>query len=233
MASTHPDGTPRSASFAWLHRYVEPSTSLTEILFGLIMTLTFTLGAAVLLQAGEENPRDLAIAILGCNVAWGLIDGVFYLIGARFEREQLRVLGSRVRNAPDAAAGAGLLAARLDELFAEPLAEAERQSLYQRVALHVRANPPKSTRATSEDYVGAFVTGLLVVVISLPAALPFFFIDDLFVAMRVSNAILLAFLFASGWIWAKWCTTLSPLRVGLAFLGSGLLLVLIAIPLGG
>src|SRR4030095_1901871 len=40
-----------SDRMAVLHRYLDPSTSLAEILFGLIMTLTFTLGAGLMIEA--------------------------------------------------------------------------------------------------------------------------------------------------------------------------------------
>ena len=46
----------KSGFVAWLHRFIDPATSLTEILFGLIMTLTFTLRAATELhQVGLIN----------------------------------------------------------------------------------------------------------------------------------------------------------------------------------
>jgi hypothetical protein len=59
-----------------VHRYVDPATSLGEILFGLIMTLTFTLGAGIIIEdEGREGARELLIAVIGCNIAWGVIDG--------------------------------------------------------------------------------------------------------------------------------------------------------------
>jgi len=39
-----------------MHRYLDPATSLAEILFGLIMTLTFTLGAGIIIEdEGREG----------------------------------------------------------------------------------------------------------------------------------------------------------------------------------
>ena len=71
----------------WLHKYIDPATSLSEILFGLIMTLTFTLGAGIVIQEeGREGAREMLVAILGCNLAWGVIDGLFYLMGCLAEK---------------------------------------------------------------------------------------------------------------------------------------------------
>ena len=77
------------ASFA--SKYLDPATSMGEVLFGLIMTLTFTLGAGLTIQEeGREGARQLLIATIGCNVAWGVIDGVFYVLGQLFERGRKR-----------------------------------------------------------------------------------------------------------------------------------------------
>jgi VIT1/CCC1 family predicted Fe2+/Mn2+ transporter len=41
------------------------------------MTLTFTLGAGLTIQEeGSEGARQLLIATIGCNIAWGVIDDV-------------------------------------------------------------------------------------------------------------------------------------------------------------
>jgi VIT1/CCC1 family predicted Fe2+/Mn2+ transporter len=223
----------KSGFVPWLHKFVDPATSLSEILFGLIMTLTFTLGAGIVVQdEGRDGARELLVAALGCNVAWGIIDACFYLIAATFEREQFRRLGRRMREVADNATAAALLSARFDELLAMGLEEPERKQLYERLARNIRSSPPISGRLSGEDWSGAIASGLLVICTTVPAALPFAFIDDAYVAMRASNAILLLTLFATGFGWARY-TTMRPLVVGSVFLLGGLALVLIAIPLGG
>src|ERR1044072_2520074 len=59
-----------------MHRYLDPSDTLGEIMFGLIMTLTFTLGAGIIIEdEGREGARELLVALIGCNIAWGLLAG--------------------------------------------------------------------------------------------------------------------------------------------------------------
>jgi len=223
----------KSGFVAWLHKFIDPSTSLSEILFGLIMTLTFTLGAGIVVQdEGREGARELLVAALGCNIAWGIIDACFYLITSTFEREQFRRLGRRVREVPDVAAASALLASRFDDVLAPALSEPERKALYDRLAQNARAHESTPTRLRGEDWSGAIASGLLVIFTTLPAALPFAFIDDAYAAMRTSNAILLLTLFATGYGWARY-TTMRPWLVGTVFLLGGAALVLIAIPLGG
>ena len=71
-----------------IHRYLDPDESLGELLFGLIMALTVTLGVRLLGSQDTLKPHELAIALIGCNVAWGIIDGVLYLLGSLFSRGQ-------------------------------------------------------------------------------------------------------------------------------------------------
>ena len=61
-------------------RVLDPSERLAEVLFGLIMVLTFT-GSLSIAEAGREDIRAMLIGAVGCNIAWGIIDGVFYLMG--------------------------------------------------------------------------------------------------------------------------------------------------------
>ena len=73
----------------WYRRFVEhldPGERLGELLFGLIMVLTFTLGAGIELQGDRTATRDLLIAALGCNAAWGIIDAALFLMGRLSER---------------------------------------------------------------------------------------------------------------------------------------------------
>ena len=66
-------------------RVLEPNERISEVLFGLIMVLTFT-GSLSVAQAGRVEVRTMLIGALGCNLAWGIIDGAFYLMGCLAEK---------------------------------------------------------------------------------------------------------------------------------------------------
>src|SRR6476469_8246696 len=68
-------------------RVLEPQERISEILFGLIMVLTFT-GSLSVANAGRDDVRAMLIGALGCNLAWGIIDGIFYLMQCVSERGQ-------------------------------------------------------------------------------------------------------------------------------------------------
>jgi hypothetical protein len=216
-----------------MNRYLDPASSLGEIMFGLIMTLTFTLGAGIIIEdEGREGARDLLIALVGCNIAWGVIDAAMYLVNELFTRGKRRRVAEAVRSAQDERAGIAVVAAELDPLIEDVGDAAERQALYARVASKVRTADIKPNRLTGADFMGAFTSFWLVVIASLPAAIPFLIWDDARFALRVSNAILLAFLFFCGFKWARY-TLGNPWTAGLIFLAGGFGLVAMAIALGG
>ena len=64
---------------------LEPSERIAEVLFGLIMVLTFT-GSLSVAEADRAEVRTMLIGALGCNIAWGIIDGVLYLMGCLAEK---------------------------------------------------------------------------------------------------------------------------------------------------
>src|ERR1700759_491918 len=65
---------------SFTHRYLDPASRLGEILFGLIMVLPITLTAGLTAEDGRAGVRQLLFAAIGCNIAWGLIDAVMYLM---------------------------------------------------------------------------------------------------------------------------------------------------------
>src|SRR5213595_1749621 len=68
-------------------RVLEPHERISEGLFGLIMVLTFT-GSLSVAEAGREDVRTMLIGALGCNLAWGIIDAIMYLMGCLTDRAQ-------------------------------------------------------------------------------------------------------------------------------------------------
>ena len=185
-------------------RHLDPASSLGEVLFGHDQTSTFTLGAGIIIEEeGREGARQLLIALIGCNIAWGVIDGALYVVGQLFDRGRARRVGLAVREAPDERSAVALVAHELDEMLEGVTKEAEREALYRQIAVNVRDRPAAPNPVTKADLMGAFVSFWLVVITSAPAAIPFLLFDDARFALRVSNAILLATLFVVGYGWGE------------------------------
>ena len=218
---------------ALVDKYLDPVSSFGEVIFGLIMTLTFTLGAGLMLeQDGPDAARELLIATVGCNVAWGLIDAAMFIVNQAFERGRRRRLLHMVQRSPSAQRALPHVAEALDDMLLPVTTEPERRLLYERIADRIRASALPRNRITHLDLFGALVSFWLVFLASLPAALPFLFVEPPRTALRISNFLLLAMLFGVGWTWAGY-TLAQPWVVGLLLMLGGLALVAIAIALGG
>ena len=173
-------------------RHLDPGTRMGEILFGLIMTLTFTLGAGLVIQEeGREGARAMLIAILGCNLAWGIIDGVFYVLGQVFERGRLRRIGSRLRGAASMRKPAGWSPGNSTNSSNRSRTSPMREQLYRSIVERVRKVPTAPNPVRRDDLMGGLAAGWLVFACSFPAVLPFLVLDEPHLALRVSNAILL------------------------------------------
>jgi VIT1/CCC1 family predicted Fe2+/Mn2+ transporter len=72
-------------------RVLDPSERAAEVLFGLIMVLTFT-GTLSVAEAGRTDIRAMLAGALGCNLAWGVIDAVLYLMGSLASKSRPRTL---------------------------------------------------------------------------------------------------------------------------------------------
>lgn len=216
----------------FIARHLSAGERLGELLFGLIMTLTFTLTAGFVVGEGPDAARDLLVATIGCNLAWGIIDGGLLVLGRAFDRGRAARVGQAIRSTGDDDQAMASVAKEFDEIL-EPLATAEvRRTLYRDVVARVRKSPPREAGIRSSDWPAAFAVFLLVSAASVPAALPFLLIAEPWVALRVSNALLVVCLFVIGYRWARY-TSISPWRAAIALTLFGMAMVAAAIALGG
>jgi len=124
-------------------RVLEPPERISEVLFGLIMVLTYTCSISVV-QSGRVEVRHMLLGALGCNVAWGIIDGVFYLMGCLSEKGHnlatLRVL----RHASDPQKARRIIADALPRAVVSVMRLEEFDSLHKR--LNQLPKPPAYAR---------------------------------------------------------------------------------------
>ncbi|HVQ41002.1 MAG TPA: VIT1/CCC1 transporter family protein [Vicinamibacterales bacterium] len=202
---------------------------LSEILFGLIMVLTFT-GSLSIAEAGRDDVRTMLIGALGCNIAWGVIDAILFLMGALAERSESLACWHAARKAADPAAARQLVADALPPIVASVLTDGELDTLRQRLA--AVPNPPKVAQLDRSAWRGAFGVFVLVVVTTFPVVVPFLFAGDAQLALRLSNGIAIAMLFLTGYAFAR-LTGRQPWLVGVLMVVLGVALVGITMALGG
>jgi hypothetical protein len=212
--------------------YLEPSEILGEILFGLIMVLTFTLGAGLVVRESEDAVREMLVAVVSCNLAWGLIDASMYIMTSLFDRSRDLRLWSAVKKTADDEQALSLIGEWLEPQLAGVTSAAARTRLSEDMLARLRSTEPEAARVTRADLLGAAASFWLVFLSVIPAIAPFLILDSRHLALRVSNGLLLALLFLVGYRWAQF-TNWRPWITGLAMLAAGGVLVAVAIALGG
>lgn len=211
------------------NRVLAPIDHISEVLFGLIMVLTFT-GSLSIAEAGRDDVRAMLIGALGCNFAWGIIDGVLYLMGSMAERGQKLALFRSLRQAADPDTARHLIAGALPPMVAGIMEPHELDMIRDRLASV--AEPPNAIKLGRDDYLGAVAVFLLVFISTLPVAVPFMVMTNAQRAMRTSNAVAVALLFLTGWAFGR-VSNRSPLLVAVGMVLLGLILVSLTMALGG
>jgi hypothetical protein len=208
---------------------LDPIDRVLEILAGVIMVLTFTSVLSVS-HAGKADVHAMLIGSLGCNLAWGIIDGIMYLLNSLATRDRgldaLRAM--RAANDPDEAQRR--LAAELPEEFAAVLRVGELEPLLRR--LRAQPEPPALPRLTSDHWLGALGIFALVFLSTLPVVLPFLVMSRPAHALRISNLVAIGLLFLTGYLFGR-NTGHNAWRLGILMVLIGCLLTGVAISLGG
>ena len=208
---------------------LEPMERISEVLFGLIMVLTYTCSFSVA-GAGREEVRTMLIGALGCNLAWGLIDAVFYLMGNFSVLGQGILKVSALRQVASPAEAHRIIADALPPLLVSVLSSADLEHMRQE--LNRVPDLPSRPRLRKDDWLGAIGVFLIVVLTTAPVAIPFALIRDARLALRVSNGIAIVMLFLAGYAFGRQAGH-RPLGMGLAMVTLGVVLVAITISLGG
>ncbi len=216
----------------FIRRYLDPSETLLEVLFGLIMALTITVGARLLSERADIVGVELALALLGCNVAWGVIDGAFYLLGTRFNRNRRAQFVKRVQAAANQAEAMEAVRDEFDLVGEPPMRPEDKANLHASLLQLFRHAGTGRARLRSDDWIAAVLIAVLVSITALPGLIPLLLIQDGFVALRVANALQVGLLFIVGYWWAHYSGS-NRWVIGLAIALLGTALVLLAVPLGG
>lgn len=210
-------------------RALDPIDRVSEVLFGLIMVLTFT-GSLSVVEAGRAEVREMLVGALGCNFAWGVIDALLFLMGGLAEKGRGLLAWHGVRAAAAAEDGRRIIASALSPVVASLLGPAELEAMRERlVALPA---PPVRPRLDAEAWKGALGIFLLVFVSTLPVVVPFLVTQDAYRALRISNAVAVTMLFVCGYAFGR-LTRYHAWAMGGAMVLLGSALVGMTMALGG
>lgn len=209
-------------------RLLDPIDRISEILFGLIMAVTIV-GSLSIATAGRADVQAVTWGALGCNVAWGMVDAVMYLVRTLTERTRNRALARRIAG-QDAPGADALIVKALPEAIVAIVGPEEIAGMRRRLqALEVDGRP----LLTGRDYLYALGIFVVVVAATFPVVLPFLLIGDLQTAMSVSRMVTLAMLFAAGAALGRYAGHPKPVLTGVVMATLGAVLILAVMALGG
>src|SRR5262249_46122927 len=174
-----------------LRGVLDPLDRAAEVLFGLIMALTIT-GALTATGATAQETHALFVSTLACNVAWGFVDGVMYVMNALFERGRRAVVSLALRDDASGASTPDLLQELLPDAWVERFGPSQMEAVRARLA---QLPEPPAPRVQGDDLLGGAAVCFLVIATTVPVALPFLVLEDARTAMVVSRTLSLVLLF--------------------------------------
>lgn len=217
-----------------IEKYLDPVDRMSETVFGLIMVLGITSTASLYVEDSSSPAMTLMIAAIGCNLAWGIVDGVMYVVTSLISRSRSEYILRVIRRAHDANAARTAIARYVEKSVGNLLQPDEQVQVAGLVYDNVVHLEERSIRhrITGDDLLGGVATFLAEFISTLPAVLPFLIFRDWQFALRVSNLLTILMLFFVGYSLAlynggnKWL-------LGLSLMCLGVILVAITIALGG
>jgi hypothetical protein len=201
---------------------------ISEILYGTIMALTFT--CTISITKSDNAVQDMLIGALSCNIAWGFVDAVMYLLMLMTDKERGFTILNFVLKSKDSGKAQQFIVDALPPEIAEVLQAGEVESIRQRLLL--LPGPKAKIRLSFKDYIAAAGIFFIVVLSTIPVALPFIFNKEVQFALRISNIIAILMMFLCGLGLGKY-TGRKPFVTGIIMSLIGIVFVLITIALGG
>jgi hypothetical protein len=211
-----------------LERALDPLERACEILFGVIMVMTFT-GSISVVEGAAADTRSVLIGAIGCNLAWGIVDAAMYVLAKVSQRARGLATLHAIGHVGGHEAAQRLVDA-LPPVVSSVLTPAELDTLGQR--LTQLPHPEALVSLNRADFTGAAGVFLLVFLSTFPVVIPFFVVHEIGAALRASNTIAIVMLFAVGWSLGRFAGR-PGWRSGLGMVAVGTVLVGITMALGG
>jgi hypothetical protein len=211
------------------YRFLDPIERTSEVLFGLIMVLTFT-GTISVAESGQGEIRAVLLGAIGCNLAWGIVDATMYLMATLAQRSRGLLMLDAIREARDPEAARHIIVEAIPEGLAKLLGRTEFEAM--RTRINGLTDLPARARFERDDFVAAAGVFLIVFLSTFPVVIPFLVMSEAAPALRVSHTIAVSMLFVAGWRLGRHAGQ-PGWQIGAAMVVVGLLLAIVTIMLGG
>jgi len=223
------DGTGQQAPRKPKGGVLDPVDRLSEVIFGLIMAMTFT-GSVHAATAGRAEIHTMLFEAIGCNIAWGIVDATMFLLTGLVGRDHSAKVLRKLASTAGSPEARRILLGELPDAVGGAASPDELDRLGRWLVSKVQ--PTARVQVRLADLRGALGVFLLVSLSTFPLVVPFLVLSETVLAVRASHAIAVAGLFACGASLARYSGQ-RPLAMGGAMAGIGLVLVAVTIALGG
>jgi hypothetical protein len=176
---------------------LDPVERISEILFGLIIALTIT-DAVGIATSDHFQIRTMLFAALGCNLAWGIIDGGMYLMARIGESGRNAIVAQAVRETANREDAHRLIVNELPPLLGLIFRPTELELI--RARLNQIPASAVCPRLTRRDWLGALGVCVLVILSTFPIVHPFIVFENASLALRASNTLAVIMLFICGYL---------------------------------
>jgi hypothetical protein len=141
---------------------LKPNESLTQLVSGLIVVLTFTLAASVASGGGQDGARAALLGAIAANASWGIINAVLYVMDSAFDRNRQIRIGRAIASSSDEVAALAAIRNELDPYLASVTRAEDREQLYRNVrSALTHGRLPRRTAFLRDDIMGAIAVFFL------------------------------------------------------------------------
>jgi VIT1/CCC1 family predicted Fe2+/Mn2+ transporter len=204
-----------------------------EIIYGVIIAMTFT-------SVARETPEFLdaviyqaALAALFCCIAWGIADGLFY----SWERGYLVRQENRIielsKSAEQQDSAIPLVGEQLDDTILRVVPPGERRNLYRKLVEYLSRVDTRGQMTLRDSLSIVWGTFIRSAGAGFTVVIPFFLIDNNGAALAVSNLLGILLLFGVGYMRSPDRRPLARLIMGFGTSLLGIIIAGITVVLGG
>ena len=220
-----------------MKKYLSPSDRLTEIITGIIMTTAVIGATRIGIGSGHTDFLIIFSAAMGCDIAWGLVDGVLYIFGELTDRGRHVQLLKNLKSIQDETTAIELVVKKIEEELDSPILQHfsrdDKVRISQGVVKFSTKITPENVHVSKKDVFGGITIFFLDVCAGLVLLIPFFILpNQMVIATRISMVIALILLFLIGYKWAK-ITNRPKVQTGLIMMFLAIAIDVIVIILGG
>lgn len=213
-----------------------------EAIYAVIIAMTFTSMLRGNLVVFEQMLSTIIYSALACCIAWGIADGLFYSWERSYIIKKENTIIQLSKSAGQGESAVSLIEDELDDTILRNVPQEKRLDFYQKLVQHlsvIEERKKMSLRNAAAIILSAFIistmTGFIIVVpfFLMDSNLPFFLMDDIETALKISNLLGILLLFGVGYYRAFSKDLFSRIISGIGTSLIGIIIAAITIVLGG